>query len=86
MTFMKKSDVKKHLSSRVHNRIHISPPDMPDAVIPDATQAAVDAVQAEFTKDFTADHQRTLAVVVPFPEAADRSQTQPSPSFGPAKL
>ena len=86
MTFMEKSDVKKHLSSRVHNRIQISPPDMPEAVIPEPTQAPADAVQTGFTKDFTADHQRTLAVLVPFPEAADRSQTQPSPSFGPAKL
>jgi hypothetical protein len=86
MTFMKKSDVKKHLSSRVHNRIHISPPDMPEAVIPEPTQAPADAVQTGFTKDFTADHQSTLAAVVPFPDATDRSQTQPSPSFGPAKL
>jgi len=86
MTFMKKSDVKNHLSSRVHHRVHISPAEMPEAVIPEAIQAPADAVQAGFTKDFTADHERTLAVVVPFPDPADRSQTQPSPSFRSAKL
>jgi hypothetical protein len=86
MSLIKKSDVKSHLSTRYRNRVHTPPVGQPGTGFSEASQAAVDGRRAGFSKDFTADHQRTPAVVVPIRDAADGTQTQVSPSFRPSKL
>jgi hypothetical protein len=82
MSLIKKSDVKNHLSMRHKNRIHVGPGSEVDATgISRSSQAIVEGQRSGFPKDFTADHKRTPAIVVPIRDAFDENQTQPSPTF-----
>jgi hypothetical protein len=85
MSFMKKSDVKNHLSPRHQNHIHIVPVSQPDATGFSGTdQLPVEQCEPAFTQDFTADHSTRGKTVAP--AAAPNDSPQPPADFRAAKL
>jgi len=81
MSLIKTLDVKSHLSARYRNRIRIPPVDQPGTGVSEPNEVAADGKQVGFSKDFTADYQKTPAVIVPIRDASGGTQTQASPSF-----
>lgn len=81
MSAIKRSDVKNHLRSPLHSRIHLVPPEsQPDATGFSAVEPdAVKADPSDFAGDFVAEHSSSGT-----PLAQDNSQSDSLiGSFGP---
>jgi hypothetical protein len=78
MSFIKKSDVKNHLSPGSHrsNHIHMVPASIPDATgTSDTEQTSIEVAPPSFAQDYIADHVSSSAPSSPdhvFDDIAER--------------
>jgi hypothetical protein len=87
MTFIKKSDVKNHLSARQHSHIHLAPVSQPDATgFSGTNQVPVENSGPGFTQDFTGDHTTSSTNFAPSDNSTVRPRPQAPADFRPAKL